>query len=268
MANLRTKLIEYVQRAGYRPMRPKALAKSLGVKKKNFAEFETALEAAEQPAPLAGRHVLITAGPTREALDPVRYLSNRSSGRMGFALARAAARAGARVSLVAGPVTLDTPPGVERVDVESAADMREAVTRRAAGADIFIAAAAVADYRPKAVSGKKLKKNDVGEDGRVELARTPDILAEVAAMKKDRPYCVGFAAETDEVEAHALAKLEGKKLDLIAANRVGPEHGFDRDDNELLLLWQGGRKSLGRDSKAALADALIREIAERIQSGK
>lgn len=209
---------------------------------------------------LAGLRVLVTAGPTREPLDPVRYLSNRSSGKMGFAVAAAAARAGARVTLVSGPVALPTPAGVTRVDVESAAQMRAAVGDAVADCDIFIAAAAVADYRPQQVAAAKVKKQAAAL--RLELEPTTDILAEVAA-RADGPFTVGFAAETENVTEHARAKLEAKGLEMVAANRVGDGLAFDRDDNELELLWPGGGLRLPRASKTELARQLIDLIAER-----
>ncbi|MEA5446526.1 bifunctional phosphopantothenoylcysteine decarboxylase/phosphopantothenate--cysteine ligase CoaBC, partial [Gammaproteobacteria bacterium AB-CW1] len=214
---------------------------------------------------LKGRTVLVTAGPTREAVDPVRYLSNRSSGRMGYAVAEAATRAGAKVILVSGPVSLPTPPGVDRVDVESAAQMHEAVMRLAGAADIFIGAAAVADYRPKQAAERKLKKGSGDVLDRMELVENIDILAAVAALPDKRPFTVGFAAETNDVEANARKKLEKKKLDLIAANRVGRDQGFDRDDNELLLLDAGGKTPLGAGSKRELAGKLVEEIAARLR---
>jgi phosphopantothenoylcysteine decarboxylase/phosphopantothenate--cysteine ligase len=209
---------------------------------------------------LSGLRVLVTAGPTREPLDPVRYLSNRSSGKMGFAVAAAAARAGARVTLVSGPVALPTPAGVARIDVESAAQMRAAVGDVVADCDIFIGAAAVADYRPQQVAAAKMKKEAAALH--LELEPTTDILAEVAA-RADGPFTVGFAAETENVTGHARAKLEAKGLDLVAANRVGDGLAFDRDDNELELLWPGGSLRLPRASKVDLARQLIDRIAER-----
>lgn len=218
---------------------------------------------------LAGRHVVVTAGPTRERIDPVRYLTNYSSGKMGFALAAAAAAAGARVTLVAGPVSLTTPRGVDRVEVESAAQMQRAVHEHIAAADVFIATAAVADHRPAATAAHKLKKSGAGLS--LSLEQTPDILASVAALTP-RPFCVGFAAETREVEHYAHKKLLAKKLDMIVANRVGEEggrmHGFGSDDNELLVLWPGGRRELPRASKTALARYLIEMIAARLDDGK
>lgn len=213
---------------------------------------------------LAGRKVLITAGPTREALDPVRYLTNRSSGKMGYAIAAAAVRAGAETVLVSGPVNLPSPPGARRVQVESAAQMRDAVQAELPDTAVFIAAAAVADYRPVHPSAHKIKKH-AGETA-LELVRNPDILAEVAASAP-RPFVVGFAAETQDVEANARLKLEGKSLDMIAANKVGDECGFDRDENALVALWNGGREDLGNGTKAELADRLVSLIVERMRAG-
>jgi phosphopantothenoylcysteine decarboxylase/phosphopantothenate--cysteine ligase len=210
---------------------------------------------------LQGKRVLITAGPTRERIDPVRFISNRSSGKMGFAVAQAARAAGADVLLVTGPVSLTTPLGVRRIDVESAGDMYDAVHRELAGTDIFIAAAAVADYRPPQVMREKLKKT--GESLRLDLVRAPDILASVAATP-DPPFVVGFAAETERVEQHAREKLVRKKLDLIAANQVGEGLAFDCDDNALMVLWAGGSRQLERASKSEIARQLVALIAERL----
>ena len=214
-------------------------------------------------AALAGKRVLITAGPTRERLDPVRYISNRSSGKMGFALAEAARAAGAEVTLVAGPVHLPTPNGVKRVDVESAAQMHEAVDDAVGTADVFIGTAAVADYRPAVVAERKIKKS--GERVEIVLERTPDILASVAA-RAQRPFVVGFAAETHDVENYARGKLESKNLDLIAANEVGDDKVFDRDDNSLIVLWRDGRVPIGPASKQVVAKELIELIAARINT--
>ncbi len=214
--------------------------------------------------PLAGQRVLITAGPTRESLDPVRYLSNRSSGKMGYAVAAAAARAGAEVVLVSGPVDLAAPPGVRLVKAETAAQMRDAVQAELPGTALFISAAAVADYRPAQPAAQKIKKHS-GELA-LELVRNPDILAEVAAGSP-RPFVVGFAAETGNVETNARHKLESKSLDMIAANLVGVDCGFDRDDNALLVLWPGGREDLGCGSKSDLAERLVRLIVERMRAG-
>jgi phosphopantothenoylcysteine decarboxylase/phosphopantothenate--cysteine ligase len=210
--------------------------------------------------PLAGKRVLLTAGPTRERIDPVRFISNRSSGKMGFALAAAAREAGAEVVLVSGPVNLATPPGVRRVNVESAADMLEAVLANVEGVDIFIATAAVADYRPAVPVECKIKKTSESLDLRME--RTVDILATVAA-RAARPFVVGFAAETDSVEQYARQKLLKKNLDMIAANEVGHDKVFEKDDNALLVLWRDGRHELPRAPKVALARDLVALIAQR-----
>jgi phosphopantothenoylcysteine decarboxylase/phosphopantothenate--cysteine ligase len=213
--------------------------------------------------PLAGRKVLITAGPTFEDLDPVRFLGNRSSGRMGYAVAQAAREAGAQVLLISGPVALADPPGVSVQRVRSALDMHRAVLEALAGVDVFIGTAAVADYRPAAPAASKIKKDQ--DRLTVELVRNPDILAEVAA-RADRPFTVGFAAETDDVLSYARRKLDEKRLDLIAANTVGAGQGFEVDDNALTLLWPGGQRELSRASKAALARQLIEVIGERLRA--
>lgn len=205
---------------------------------------------------LKGLRVLITAGPTREALDPVRYLSNHSSGKMGFALAAAAAALGAEVTLVAGPVSLATPVGVTRVDVQSASQMLAAVLSRAADNSIFIACAAVADYRPADVAPQKIKKQ--AETVTLTLLRNPDILAEVSALGVGRPFCVGFAAETEKLSEHARSKLQRKRLDLICANDVSqPGLGFGSDDNALCVFSAKDEQTLGPASKTALAQQLM-----------
>jgi len=211
--------------------------------------------------PFTGKRVLITAGPTREAIDPVRFVSNRSSGKMGYAVAAAMRAAGAEVVLVSGPVNLAPPPGVRCIGVETAAQMLEAVQRELPGTHVLVATAAVADYRPLAVADRKIKK----QAGRMTLEMTPttDILATVAGSAQ-RPFTVGFAAETDSVEQHAREKLERKNLDMIAANEVGATKAFDCDDNALLVLWRGGgRVELAHAPKCALARALVALIAER-----
>ena len=210
---------------------------------------------------LQARRVLITAGPTREAIDPVRYISNRSSGKMGYALASAAAEAGAKVILVSGPVALACPDGVERVAVESAADMRAAVLTRAGAADIVIAAAAVADYTPVEAVPHKMKKG--GSEWQLSLRPTADIVAELALVP-GRPFLVAFAAETEELERNARGKLEAKGVDLVAANWVGrPGQGFDSNENALTVIWRGGSVQLPLASKSAVARQLIEIIAER-----
>jgi phosphopantothenoylcysteine decarboxylase/phosphopantothenate--cysteine ligase len=211
--------------------------------------------------PLAGKTVLITAGPTREPIDPVRYITNRSSGKMGYAMARAARAAGARVLLVSGPVNLSAPRGVELHEVETALQMHEATHARVADADIFIAAAAVADYRPAKIADQKIKKTQ-SDTMSMELVKTDDILASVAALD-DGPFCVGFAAETQNVRENALKKLEGKKLDMIIANRVGETEGFDLDENTVCVYWSDEHRQFPTAAKTDLARDLIDVIAER-----
>jgi phosphopantothenoylcysteine decarboxylase / phosphopantothenate---cysteine ligase len=212
--------------------------------------------------PLSGKRVLITAGPTRERIDPVRFISNRSSGKMGFAVAQAARNAGAEVVLVSGPVSLATPPGVRRIDCESAVDMLEAVTREAGKADIFISTAAVADYKPAKPADQKIKKASDRMD--LEMERTTDILATVAASPERPPLVVGFAAETENVEANARTKLLKKNLDMIAANEVGDAKAFECEDNHLIVLSRTGRHDLGQASKTALAERLVELIAAAV----
>jgi len=210
---------------------------------------------------LAGLRVLITAGPTREDLDPVRFISNRSSGRMGYAVARACTEAGARVTLVSGPVALAVPEGVDVVPAYSAGDMLDAVTARSADADIFIAAAAVADYRSATPSETKLKKTS--DTLTLTLERTVDIL-EMVARSPNPPFTVGFAAETGDLERYAREKLDRKGLDMVAANQVGiPDVGFDSEENALHVFWEGGERQLPRTGKGALARQLVGIIAER-----
>jgi phosphopantothenoylcysteine decarboxylase / phosphopantothenate---cysteine ligase len=209
--------------------------------------------------PLQGRRVLITAGPTRERIDPVRFISNRSSGKMGFAVAQAAREAGAEVVLVAGPVNVPTPSGVRRVDVENAEGMLTAVLREVPEADIFISTAAVADYRPANPQDQKIKKTANTLD--LNMERTTDVLATVAA-RQVRPFVVGFAAETEAVEQNARAKLLKKNLDMIAANEVGDNKVFECEDNHLIVLWRNARRDLGHGTKLSLARELVRLIAE------
>ena len=209
---------------------------------------------------LAGRKVLITAGPTRERIDPVRFITNRSSGKMGYAVAEAARAAGAEVVIVSGPVNVATPAGVRRVDVETAEQMMDAVRADLPGTDIFIAAAAVSDYRPVQAAAEKIKKTS--DSLMLALSRTTDILATVAAGSP-RPFVVGFAAETQNVERNALAKLEGKRLDMIAANQVGDKLAFDCDDNALTVYWPGGKRELARAPKREVAAGLVNLVAER-----
>ena len=215
-------------------------------------------------AALAGLRVVVSAGPTYEDLDPVRFIGNRSSGKMGFAIAAAAAARGAQTVLVAGPVALQTPQDVRRIDVRSAAQMHDTVLAQLP-ADIYVGAAAVADFTPRQVAAGKIKKRD-GEDGlTLQLVRTPDILADVAKHAQRPRLVVGFAAETDDVETHARGKLAKKKLDLIAANRVGVAgSGFESDDNALTVYWSGGARALGPAPKTRLAEQLLDLIAARL----
>jgi phosphopantothenoylcysteine decarboxylase / phosphopantothenate---cysteine ligase len=219
------------------------------------------LEAPANAGLLTGLNVLITAGPTRERLDPVRYLTNRSSGKMGFAVAVAAREAGAHVTLVTGPVQLPTPAGVTRISVESAREMYAAVHRHVGKADVFIAAAAVADFQPVTVAKQKIKKQ--GGMVKLDLEPAPDIVKSVADMSK-RPLVVGFAAETNDVEENARLKLKRKKLDMIAANQVGEDLAFDCEDNALTVLWPGGKSEVARAPKLEVARELIALIAKRL----
>ncbi|MCG7866898.1 MAG: bifunctional phosphopantothenoylcysteine decarboxylase/phosphopantothenate--cysteine ligase CoaBC [Candidatus Thiodiazotropha taylori] len=215
---------------------------------------------------LSGVRVLMTAGSTREPIDPVRFIGNRSSGKMGYALAEALSEQGAEVTLVSGPVTVSPPMGITRIDVEQAEEMRREVINRVAQADIFIGVAAVADYRPRQAADAKIKKGR--ESVTLELVKNPDILAEVARLE-GAPFCVGFAAETENVEAYAEAKRQAKGLDLIAANQVAAkEGGFESDQNALLLLWQGGREVLPMMSKHQLARQLVERISEQYHASR
>jgi len=214
---------------------------------------------------LAGVRVVVTAGPTREPIDPVRYLSNRSSGKMGYAVAEAVREAGASVALVSGPTALDAPAGVDLVRVETAAEMLAAVQAQlATGCDLFIGAAAVADYRPSAPAQNKIKKQT--DTLSLPLQPVTDILATVASSDP-RPFCVGFAAETENLLAFAQKKRMSKGVELIAANQVGAGLGFDADDNALLLVWEGGSRTLERTSKARLARQLVKQIADLFSGG-
>ena len=222
------------------------------------------LQAVASDGALKGLRVVVSAGPTYEDLDPVRYLGNRSSGKMGFAVAASAARRGADVTLVAGPVTLATPAGVKRVDVRSAAQMHQAVFA-ALPADIYIGAAAVADYTPRLPAANKIKKSN--ETLALDLMRTPDILAEVAAQTQSLKLVVGFAAETENVAGYARGKLVAKHLDLIVANRVGvADGGFESDQNAMTAYWPDGERVFTPGAKTRLADELIDLIVERLNA--
>jgi phosphopantothenoylcysteine decarboxylase/phosphopantothenate--cysteine ligase len=217
------------------------------------------------PKVLAGQHVLMTAGPTYEAIDPVRGITNLSSGKMGFAIARAAKHAGAQVTLVAGPVSLPTPRGVLRIDVRSAVQMLDAVTQAASQASVFIAAAAVADWRPASASEQKIKKDGSGETPQLHFVENPDILATLAQSPRSllgELFCVGFAAESHDLLAHATAKRARKGVPLLVGN-IGPST-FGQDDNALLLVDAQGAKEFPRDTKTKLAHDLIQDIASRL----
>ena len=214
--------------------------------------------------PLSGKTVIVTAGPTREAIDPVRYISNHSSGKMGYAMAEAARDAGARVVLLSGPVNLPAPESVELVPIETAEELFAATHTRIDDADIFIAAAAVADYRPASVESSKIKKSQ--NDMSLELVRSPDVLASVGKLSNG-PFTVGFAAETDKLREHALGKLESKRLDMIIANEVGKGRAFDQDDNTVHVYWRGGEQSFPTAAKTDLAKDLVDLIGERFSAG-
>ncbi|HDY7501990.1 TPA: bifunctional phosphopantothenoylcysteine decarboxylase/phosphopantothenate--cysteine ligase CoaBC [Vibrio vulnificus] len=214
-----------------------------------------------QPKPLQDKSILITAGPTREAIDPVRYITNHSSGKMGYALAQAAMQLGANVTLVSGPVSLPTPVNVNRINVDSAQEMYDAVMAQASDHDIFISCAAVADYRPATIAEQKLKKTDDSDEMTITMVKNPDIVASVSAMTENRPFTVGFAAETNDVEVYARRKLEKKKLDLLCANDVSVEgQGFNSSDNAITLYWSQGEKALPLNSKAALSMEILKQI--------
>ena len=229
-------------------------------------QIVAALNSSALPALLAGRRLLISAGPTFEDLDPVRFLGNRSSGKMGFALANEAARMGAQVTLVAGPVALCTPERVQRIDVRRAVQMRDAVIAALPGQDVFISAAAVADYMPATTETRKIKKS--ADTLSLELVRTPDIVTEVARHAQRPALVVGFAAETNDVEKHAIGKLQSKGLDLIAANDVAAEGiGFESDDNALTVYSATDRHAIAKGSKSEVARRLLELIAARLERG-
>jgi len=213
---------------------------------------------------LSGKSVMVTAGPTREAIDAVRFISNRSSGKMGYALAAAARDAGAEVILVSGPVSISAPDGVRCIDVESARDMFAATHDNLDGVDIFIGAAAVADYHAADAKAGKIKKT-AGEMS-IDLVKSPDVLASVARLS-NRPFTIGFAAETENLRGYALGKLEQKNLNMIIANLVGSNRGFDVDDNSVEVFWRNGERIFPTAEKGVLARDLIALIAERYQDG-
>jgi phosphopantothenoylcysteine decarboxylase/phosphopantothenate--cysteine ligase len=215
----------------------------------------------QMPTPLANLSVLVSAGPTREAIDPVRYISNHSSGKMGYAVAQAARQLGATVSLVTGPTNLAPPAGMEVVQITTAAQMYDAVMARAPAADVFVSAAAVADYAPAQAADRKLKKH--AANMAIELVRTRDVLAAVSALEA-APFTVGFAAETNDMRANAGKKLASKSLDMIAGNDVAqPGIGFNGDENALTVVWEDGEVELPRAAKTIIAQQLMELVAER-----
>lgn len=211
---------------------------------------------------LQGLTISITAGPTREAIDPVRYISNHSSGKMGYAIAHAAKQLGANVNLISGPVSLQAHQGVNLISVTSAQDMFDAAMEHAPKSDIFIACAAVADYRPANIAEQKIKKHDDAMN--INMVKNPDIVANVAALESNRPFVVGFAAETQDVEKYALGKLTNKKLNMICANDVSNQNiGFNSEQNALKVYWQGGSKDLPFASKQEIAQQLLALIKQQ-----
>lgn len=256
--------VQLLKQRGVRVLGPAAGEQACGEVGLGRMLEPTELAALMQPVKrselLAGVKAVVTAGPTRERIDPVRFITNRSSGKMGFAVAEALYAAGAEVVLVSGPVNLTTPAGIERVNVESAGEMLTAVQSHLRDAQMFVATAAVSDYCAANIANEKIKKTSAAMS--LELARTPDILATVSAGAQ-RPFLVGFAAETENVERNALAKLAGKRLDMIAANKVGDGLAFDKDDNALTVYWPGGQRELCLCTKRDLAGQLVNLIAER-----
>lgn len=219
-----------------------------------------------RPADLSGLNIVITAGPTREAIDPVRYLSNYSSGKMGYSVAQVAAQRGANVTLISGPVNLAVPNGVTCININSAEEMHQAALEQAINNNIFIACAAVADFRPAHVAPQKMKKQDGNDEMIIQLVKNPDIVASVAALTENRPFTVGFAAETQNVEHYARGKLANKNLDLICANDVSVQgQGFNSDNNALHLYWPNGDKTLPLASKTDLGQQLLTEIVSLYQ---
>ena len=218
-------------------------------------------------ATLVGTEITITAGPTIEELDPVRYISNYSSGKMGYAIAQAAAEMGATVNLISGPVNLATPNNVNRINVKSANEMCDAALKLAKKSAIFISCAAVADYRPETIAKQKIKKTDDNNELVIKLVKNPDIVASIAALKKGRPFVVGFAAETNNIKAYALKKLTTKNLDLICANDVSDKSiGFNSDQNALTIYWQNGEQTLPLSSKQQLAKQLLQAVITRYKA--
>lgn len=217
---------------------------------------------------LTDLNVLITAGPTQEAIDPVRYISNHSSGKMGFSIADAFAKRGANVTLISGPVNLSTPHKVKRIDVLSAQQMWQETVKSAVKNHLVIGCAAVADYRVEQVAEQKIKKTDSNQELTLKLVKNPDIIADVAALKENRPFVVGFAAETQQVSEYAKSKLQRKNLDMICANDVSGGQVFGQEKNSLHLFWQNGEKILPLAEKNRLAESLVQEIVVQYQKRK
>jgi len=222
-----------------------------GIIKENFSE---------NPSPLQGKKVLITAGPTREPIDPIRFISNRSSGKMGYALASAFNAAGCNVRIISGPSSLPFPDACDVVKIETAQEMYHEVHKSLKDIDIFVSAAAVSDYSSEKVDEHKIKKND--QKMSLHLIKSPDILSSVTSLRS-HPFCVGFAAETDNIEVYAKEKLIKKELDMIIANKVGSNLGFDSDENSVLVLWNGGSKRYKKQLKISLAKQLVQLISKR-----
>ena len=224
-------------------------------------------EAFFAPKPLAGKSIVLTAGPTREAIDPVRFITNHSSGKMGFALAEQAKRLGADVTLISGPVSLATPLGVTRINVESAEQMYQAAMEHAPNHDVFISCAAVADYRPATIAEQKIKKTADNDAMTISMVKNPDIVASVAALESARPFTVGFAAETQNVAQYAKSKLENKRLDMICANDVSVEgQGFNSNDNMITVYWESGEQSLTLASKNEIAQQILLLISDKLST--
>ena len=222
-----------------------------GIIKENFSENSSLLQ---------GKRVLITAGPTREPIDPIRFISNRSSGKMGYALASAFNAAGCNVKIISGPSSLPFPDACDVVKIETAQEMYHEVHKSLKDIDIFVSAAAVSDYSSEKVDEHKIKKND--QKMSLHLIKSPDILSSVTSLRS-HPFCVGFAAETDNIEVYAKEKLIKKELDMIIANKVGSNLGFDSDENSVLVLWNGGSKRYKKQLKISLAKQLVQLISKR-----
>lgn len=228
--------------------------------------YQAVLDHFAKSQDLQGLNVTITAGPTREAIDPVRYISNHSSGKMGYSIAKAFAERGANVTLISGPVNLPTPDNVERINVQSAIEMEQQAVKFAQKSAIFIGCAAVSDYRMAKVSNQKIKKTENSDILTLTLVKNPDIIANVANLAENRPFVVGFAAETQNIAEYAKTKLQRKNLDMICANDVSGGQVFGQDQNSLHLFWQNGEKKLPLADKEKLAESLVQEIVDRYRT--